>query len=353
MAPSSLDIEGLYPWSVELGLTDRLADFVLDGAADERIVATIRSSEEYRRMFPGMTGPGGQRRFSSEREYLQQVQSYRTVLTQAGMYDDTTESPLDYVGFMENNIAPDELRERVSLYTQIQSGSQELKDQFFIYAGMELTDDDLFQAVVSPEFGQALQDEFDSTVASNPFDYETYISRATERGLANVSTLLSEMQAEGLVSAEAIQRIRGIDPDFAREVMGALANQGDSTLGYDALSYAFQYALLGSAATEQGLTAPSADMVERLRAAGVDRSKAMSAYGSYANTKNMLEGMVQRHTGQGFDQEQFEEASMLGTGDSLDLLSRAQGLEQAHAKRSGGFQMTQQGTRFAQQGRVR
>lgn len=347
------EIQALYPWAAALGLTEMIDDLVMDGATSELIVATIRASEQYRNMFPGMTAEDGTRRFATERQYLDQVDQYRTVLQQAGMYDPETENPLDYVGFMDSGIDPNELRERVTVYRQIEAGSQELRDQFYIYAGMEVSNDDLFEAVINPEFGQALQDEFDQTVAMNQLDYETYISRATERGLANVSSLLQDMRDRGILTGEAVQRIRDVDTNFAREVMGAIANQGDSTLGYDALSYAFQYALLGSAATEQGLTAPSAEMVERLRAAGVDRSRAMTAYGAYANTQNLISGMVQRATGEEFGQEEFEEAVLLGEGESVDLLQRARGLEQAYARRSGGFSTGQEGSRFTQRGRTR
>lgn len=347
------EIRGLFPWAETLGMTEFISELIMEGATSYEIVAQVRASDQYKQMFPGMIAEDGTRRFQYERDYLEQVDNYRTVLQQAGMYNADVESPLDYVEFMASNIAPDELRERITVYQQIQMGSQELKDQFYIYAGMEITDDDLFEAVINPEFGQELRDEFDRTVAAGDLDYATYISRATERGLANVSDLLQGMRDEGLVSGEAVQRIRDLDPDFAREVMGVIANQGTSTLGYDALSYAFQYALLGSAATEQGLTAPSAEMVERLRAAGVDRSKAMAAYGAYANTQNLVSGMVQRATGEEFGQKEFEEAVLLGEARSVDLLDRARGLEQSYARRSGGFTTGQEGSRFTQSGRTR
>ena len=57
--------------------------------------------------------------------------------------------------------------------------------------------------------------------------------------------------------------------------------------------------------------------------------------------------------GEEFGQEEFEEAVLLGEGESVDLLQRARGLEQAYARRSGGFSTGQEGSRFTQRGRTR
>ena len=292
--------------------------------------------------------------FSNEREYLNRVEDYKTVLRSAGFYDPSTDDPQDYVGFIQGGIAPDELQQRVTTYRRLEEGSQEMRDQFYIYAGMDVSVDDLFEAVVNPNFGQSLVEEYEASVQGSNLDYETFITRATERNLENVATLLEGMVDEGLTTREAVSRVRGIDPSFAREIMGVIANSGDAALAYDELSYAFQYALIGSAASEQGLQAPDKEMVGRLQQAGVDRARARQAYGQFARNENAIQGMVQRATQgevQTFNQTDFEEAALLGQTDKVDLLQRAQGMEEAYSRR-GGFATQQEGKRFTQRGRT-
>lgn len=345
------EIAALYPWASTLGLIDLISGLVAADASADEVIATVRGSEPYRAQFPGMIGPDGTRRYATERAYLDQVQGYRDVLQEAGWYDERTDSPQDYVAFMEGGIDPNELRERAVVYQQLESGSQELRDAFYVYGGMDVTVDDLFQAVVAPEFGQRLQDEYNRQVTGTTLDYETYISRATERGLDNVADLLGTMAGQGLITSEAVARIQELDPSFAREVMGAIANEGDRTLNLHELSYAFQYALLGSAATEAGLEAPTREMVEKLRSAGVERARAAQVYGQYSTGVEALRGMTQRAGMADITQAQFAEAGLLNEAESVDLVERARGLEAQLGRRAGGFQTGQQGGRITQRGR--
>lgn len=350
MSTGIADTIASYPWVAQLGLEELISESIVNGDSLEQIIQTVRASEPYRRRFPAMDFS----KFDSERQYLERVEQYRTVLKQSGFYDPSTDDPQDYIGFIEGGISPDKLRERVSTYRRLEEGSQEMRDQFYVYAGMDVSVDDLFEAVVNPSFGQALVEEYEAVVQGSSLDYETFITRATERNLENVATLLEGMVDQGLTTREAVSRVRGIDPTFAREIMGVIANTGDMTLNYDELSAAFQYALIGSAASEQGLQAPDREMVVRLQQAGVDRARARSAYGQFARSEGAIQGMVQRAT-QGevetFDQTDFEEAALLGQSDKVDLLQRAQGMEAAYARR-GGFATQQEGRRFTQRGRT-
>jgi len=344
------EVLGLYPWAENIGVTDIIMEAVINGDTPDQILQTVRRSEPYRRLFPAMDF----KTFSNEAEYLERVDDYKTVLKQSGFYDPSTDDPQDYIGFIQGGIEPNELRQRVNTYQQLEQGSQEMRDQFYIYAGMDVSVDDLFEAVINPNFGQALVEEYEAVVQGSSLDYETFITRATERGLDNVATLLEGMVDQGLTTREAVNSVRGIDPTFAREIMGVIANTGDASLNYDELSYAFQYALIGSAATEQGLQAPDKEMVGRLQQAGVDRARAVQSYGSFSKSQGAIQGMVQRAT-QGeveeFTQTDFEEAALLGQSDKVDLLQRAQAMEKAYSRR-GGFATQQEGKRFTQRGRT-
>ena len=346
------EVRALYPWVNQLGLVDLVGELILDDASAYQIVAEVRNTDQYRQAFPGMTGPDGKRRYASEGSYLAAVESYRDVLMEAGWYDPATDSPQDYAAFMDAGIDPNELRDRKNIYQVLQRGTDELRDAFYVYAGMDVSVDDLFQATVSPEFGTALVDEYNRTVAGATLDYDTYISRATERGLSKVSDLLGDLQDANVLTGDAVAQIRSVDPEFAREIMGAIANTGDKTLNLDELSYAFQYAMLGSAATEAGLTTPTADMVEALRTAGVTKAQATKTYQEFASRRFGLEGMVERlGIGSSIDQETFARADLLGSGPGVDLIARAEALENALGRSSGSFGAAREGSRLAQRGR--
>jgi len=348
---AAAETDALFPWIRQLGLTEQVTEWILEEITPQGIVARIRQTPAWQNMFPGFYDENGQIRFNTEADYLTQIQGYQSVLMSLGWYDPNDDNPQDYVALLDNMIDPNELQERGNLYIQLDRGSQQLRDQFYVYAGMDVSTDDLFRAVVDDQYANALTTEYDETVAANPFDYQTYITRATERGLENVVTILGELKSKGVATAEALNAVRNVDPAFAREVMGAIANSGTETMGFDELSYAFQYALIGSAATEQGLTAPSLEHVEQLRAAGVDRARASAVYSNYATTKQMIAGMVERANVGEFTQEDFSKATFLTDSARMQQLEKARAGEVNRGRQSGGFSVQQDQDRYTQIGR--
>lgn len=352
-------IAARYPWAESLGLTQLISDLIDAEAGPAEIINAIRASDAYKQRFPGMVGPDGTRRFETEGTYLAQVESYRGVLRDYDALDPSRDNPMDYVAFFDAGIDPNELNDRFATYKALERGSTELLDAFYVYANMEVTVDDLFQAVVSPEFRQELSNEYDRGIAGGTLDYETFISRATERGLARVATLLGDLRDRGALSGTAMSQVLQVDPTFAREIMGALYIGSDpsgtgsfatETLSLDELSQSFSYALLASAATESGLEAPTRERLDEFRNLGIERAQLLRTYGQYNLTENAIEGMLQRG---GFDdtdltQSMFEEAALLGTSD---VINRARGVESTLGRRGGGFQTAVEGTRFTQRGR--
>ncbi len=346
------EVRALYPWAETLGLGDLVSDLILDDASANQIVAEVRNTNQYKRTFPGMVGPDGRRRFGSERQYLDQVESYRDVLMAAGWYDPATDSPQDYAAFMDSGIDPNELRDRATIYKTLEAGTSELRDAFYVYAGMDVSVDDLFQAVVAPEFGQQLAAEYNREISSTGLDYETFITRATERNLEKVADTLTELEANGVVASGVAAKVRSVDPEFAREMMGAIANTGDRTLALDELSWSFQYAMLGSAATEAGLALPDKDTVEALRVAGVSRAQAARSYNRFSTQGEGLQGMVRRTgTSTGIDQKTYAMADMLETGSGVDLIARAEALENALGRTAGSYGTAREGDRLTQRSR--
>lgn len=344
----------LFPWAEDLGLLDLIEAQIKEEASVEEIIAEVRQSTPYKMRFVSILDADGTRRMS-EAEYLATTEEYRNVLKDFGMFNPNEDTATHYSAFFEGSIDPNELKDRLTVYTNLDRGSAAVKDAFYVYAGMDVSTDDLYQATVSPEFRNELLDNYDQTVSSQTFDYETYITRATERGMQRTVEVLKDMQRNGLVTGQAVSKLMATDPNFAREIMGALygsTGPDNRTLNLDELMSSFEYAMLGSAATESGLEMPTLERVEQLRSAGINRAQALRAYGSFAQQEPGLQGMAQRsNLGTAFTQSDFEQAALLGQGSSMDYYQRIVAQEQSLSKGSGTFGYQLDGDRLAQTGR--
>jgi len=344
-------LEANFPWLVELGLMELVTKLVTEDATAEQILIEVRNSSQYKGMFPGMFDGTGQRRFNSESEYLDTVRGYRQVLQEFGVFDLNSDTPMAYAAFMERGIDPNELQKRFQIYREVERTGQDAIDAFYVYAGLDITIDDLYQAIVSPEFANELTNTYDQAVAGQTFDYETWITRATEVGLRRTTELLRDMQKRGLITGQVVNQLLNVDPNFARQMMGAIFIGGDpatdtATMGLDELMATFDYAMLASAATASGLRMPDKQRIQQLRSAGVDRAAALRSYGQYSASKERLAGMAQR-IGRTFTQDEFERAVLLGEGGALSTLQEATAAEAALGRGGGGFS-----TQLDQSGRI-
>lgn len=346
----------LFPWLSQVGITlPQLQQWVIDYAGNaEAIVAESRKSEGWKVRFAGNRRPDGTLRMS-EANYIAREGDYRVLLRQYARPDYEYNDPSDFTAFFEQELDPNEVKDRFETYEAVRRGSQDIKDTFYVYAGMRLSDDDLYSAMVNPTDRQKLADEYNARVAKSPLDYATWITRATEAGLERVTATLAELQQNGVVTGDAITRLTQTDPTFARTIADALYHGGSPGegpfLSLTELMHSFQYALIGGAATAVGLNAPSKERVEALRQAGITRARALEGYASFANNKNLLEGMVQRaRLANQFSQEDFEKAVFLQSGTEADLLARAQGFEKSLGQSGGSAGLALNGQQLAQRG---
>lgn len=346
------EIEAQFPWIKLMGLSvDWFRAEVAGVASSDQIVADIRNTPQWKRATAGIQRADGTLR-SSEAEYFNTVENYRKVQAQWARYSGYTpdlDNPEYYRSFFENEIDPNELTQRYQTYDTIVQGGQDVKDAFFVYANMNVSDDDLYQAVVNPEYGQSMQDEYNRNVAGGVLDYQTWITRATQAGLNRVADQLGKLQTTGALTGAAVSATLQTDPDFARQMMDVLFHGGNiaetRTLTLPELMNSFEYAMVGSAATANGLAMPTQERVAALRQAGIDRAKALENYGAFGSNKDLLAGMAQRAAGRDFTQDDFEKAVFLHTSDASNLLTQSYAVEKAAGgQRSNfGFSQTKQG----------
>ena len=355
-------IAASFPWASELGFLDLIEDLVVKGAGPEQIIAEVRQSEMYNKMFPGMLGPGGVRRYQTEREYINAVDDYRQVLKDHGQYDPGQDNPADYIAFMDAGIDPNELGDRFTTFEALERGTEDLRAAFYVYAGMEVTTDDLYQAVVSPQFRQELTNEYDRNVAEQPFDYETFIAKAHEMGKIRMVDTLETMQGAGVLTGGVVSRILALDDALGQHIMGALFTGGTTdagpgkTLDLNELTEAFSAAIIGASATEAGFGMPTKERIEEFRQAGIQAAAVRSTYQNLAMRAPQLTGMLQRagrgaeltRTPETIGSATLAEEEILGTTREITFAEQA---ETARGRRAGGFQTGQQGRRFTQPGR--
>lgn len=339
MAAGSLldELRASFPWIDQVGLSPEFfQDLVATSASGAEIISKLRQQPQYRARFQGLWRGDGSVRMT-EAEYLRTERDYRTLLKQYGM---ESEAP-NVSKFFEGEVDPNELSDRLKLYKQVTEGGRAVKDAFYVYAGIRLTDDDLYGAMIDPTKQSALYDQYNAQVSSSSFDYTTWITRATEVGLDRAAKTLGDSQKSGALTGQAVQNVLRTDPTFARSIMDALYTGGTpgqgTGLSLQELISSFEYAAIGAAASQAGLAMPSKERIQEIRASGVDRAKAMSGYQQYAQQAGAFDAAVRRVGGDGFGQGDFEKAAFLGDTTAANTLDRALAREKAAGESGGGF----------------
>jgi len=342
-----------FPWLPQIGVSLEQIQGMVANSGDnpQLLLAQFQQTEGYKIRFDGIRNERGEV-IMSEKEFLDRERDYATVLKQHGRFSETNRFE-DFKTYFKMGIAPDELDQRLTLYDNIDRGGREVKDALYVYAGMSVTTDDLYEAMVNPEAQKAMLDQYTTNVTNNPVDYQTFIQRATERarleaeraywwereqeyshrwGGGSAMYQAAKSERERLDSALANGPGAGIPGLQATgQQMAAVTDQlyrgdGGKLLSLSELTHAAELAFLGAAATGVGLTLPGKDRVEQLRQAGISRASAQQSYGQFAAAKDLLAGMGER-AGFRIDQDVYERGALLNEGTSRAGITQAQAQE--------------------------
>jgi hypothetical protein len=347
-------IEAIYaahPWLQQLGIGAQLLDWTIQGYEGDALVGLVRQTEQYRSMFPAIRREDGTLRMN-EAEYLRTQDSYRTLIF--NYTGQRLTSPADFAGIFENDLSSNELDERLRIWDTVQRDGGDIRAAFYVYANMNLTDEDLYTYIVDDEARQEFDREYVTRTAQQQLTYEVWITRATEVGIQSIVDTLLDLRNRGIATDDAIRRVQDMDPEAARQMMDLLYHGGQPDggrfLGLNELTRAFEFAMIGSAATEQGFALPSEQRIQAIRQAGIDRNKALEEYGRFAANRGVVEGMVARAGGGAFGQDEWEKAIFLRSGPEQQLLQRAQSQEDALGKAGRGADFAMQGGLLQQRG---
>ena len=355
-----------FSWARDLGLEDMIRDAIENNLDDDVMIAQIRQSPQYLAAFPGITDEQGRMRFLDEADYVDQVRQYRNVLRDAGtigdrlIFDPNTESPLDYAAFMERGISTEELSQRLDTFRNLNNASSGVRAAFKAYANMDVPVEMLYQAVVDPKAATDLVSEYNQNVLDANYSYPEQLANWTDAIREQTLEQLTSLETQGVLPEGAMNRINALSGDEQQALVEALyigdVTENDPLLEFDELAEAYQFAVIGGAASEQGLVAPSLERIRAIREAGINRAQALKAYGMYSGQKGLINAMLSRTNVQGqgmsaFTQSDFEEAVFLNQAAETDLLTRARQSEQALGRAGGGFATSMQGNRLRQTGR--
>lgn len=343
-----------FPWLDAMGLDPTwFQNTAAEASGPAEILVKIRQTPQYKARFPGMYRKDGSVRMN-EAQYLQTESTYRNLLRQYGFNVDEYATPGALVGFFDSEMDGRELESRLRAYTTIKQSSQSTKDAFYVYAGLDVSDEDLYSAMVDPAARQNLVDAYNAKIAGQAFDYQTFITRATEVGNQRVAKLLTDMKKTGAVTGAAVQAVLNTDPNFARTIMDALYTgggmEGATTLNLDELLSAFEEAALGAAATNAGLSLPTKERIAQLRTAGVQKAQAQESYMAFGQNKGIYSAAVQRAGLGDFTQRDFENAAFLGDAKAAQTLAFGMATEEAAGKDQGEFRFREEANRIVQAG---
>jgi hypothetical protein len=342
-----LQIQTTFPWLSEVGLgLEWFRDVVSQATTPDYILARLRQTDQYKQRFVGLRRQDGTLRMN-EAEYLNTEAAYRQLLQQYGFNLANYQRPQDLGSFFQADLDPNELRDRLDVYRNLETGSQNVRDAFFVYAGLDVSVDDLYSATVNPAVRDELMRTYSERIASSDFDYQKFMDRATELGLQRLANDLNELSAAGSVTSDQVQRILRTQPAQARQVMdvlytGGQGAQASSFMGLQELLDAFEYAALGAVATGTGLDLPGIDRIREIRESGVNRQQLLSGYQDFARRGGQLSAALQRvQAGQKVTQSMFEEGAFLGQAQQSTRLGQAFEAESAAGRAGGGFRFDQ------------
>ena len=344
-----------YPWLDEIGLEPRFFhEVAAEASGPDEILVRLRQSPQYQARFPGLYRADGSTRMN-EAQYMAREQDYRRLLRQYGFDMGEYSEPAQLVGFFSSEQDPNELGQRLEAYRQVERSSQTQKDAFYVYAGLDVTTDDLYEATVNPAARQRLSDEYNRRIAGGSFDYETWITRATEVGLRRVADTLTTMSSRGAMASAAVQSVLTVDPQFARQIMDAIYTGGDpgapsTQLSLDDLLSSFEYAAVGAAANNAGLELPTRERLGEIRAAGVTRQQQIDAYTQFGQNQEMFDAASQRAGFDGMTQTEFESAAFFNGTAATRELTDSLAQERAAGQDAGEFRFVERQGRIVQSG---
>src|SRR5213076_1774380 len=147
-----------FPWLARLGLgLSWFQEQAAQVTTDDEMLGNLRQTSQYKTLFPAILRDDGTMR-ADEATYLRTNDDYRSLMKQFGRSDQEYDNPSDYVGLWQNEIHPDELKQRLTMWDTLDKGSDDIKNDFYVYAGMKLSTDDLYAATSNPEAQRQLLD---------------------------------------------------------------------------------------------------------------------------------------------------------------------------------------------------
>jgi hypothetical protein len=335
-----------FPELQTLGVTaNQLKEIRATSSGMAEMVEKLRGLDVVKRRTQAMYRADGSRRFSTEAELFAWEDQVRDVLRRAGEdVDRNYATPETLIGFAENNLSPDEIRDRLQVWKGVKENGQRAREIFYVYAGLNFNDDDLYEALVDRGKGQNLQNSVNAGVAtqlSSPNAWESWIDRARQAGNARVVGILQQAQQQGSTTAAAVQRVINVDPAFANQIMDSLYNGGDPDAGdfldLTAMLDAYEFMAVGAAAEGAGLELPTLERLKEIRGAGIERSKAVDSYQQFGLNKDRLNAAVLRARGQSFTQADFENATFFGDVTARQELEAGEANMAAAGRRQGQF----------------
>ena len=352
MANALETIKDSFPWLENLGLAEWLRDQTNNNVDTNTVMGLVRKTTQYQTMFAGIRRDDGTMRMN-EAQYLDTQEGYRTVLRAYGISEEKMNSSQDLAGFMEADMDATELEDRLRMHDTLKRDNGGIRDAFYLYAGIDMSEDDIYNYVVNPDARNTFDSEYNERVATTPLDYATWLDRATQLGLNKVADALSDLENAGVVTGDAIRRIQSTDTGFASEMMDLLYNGGAAEapfLNTNELMLAFESALIGGTAADQGLQTPDKDRLEMFRQNGVDRAAAQKAYSTFSSQRSLIDSTLQRAGISGFTQSDYEDAIFLQKADPATALRKAQAQEEALGAKTGSVAIGRQGNKLTQTG---
>ncbi len=249
-------------------------DLWTKGTSEAELWLQIKDRPEYKARFPGMEELRKQGTAITEADYINQEQSYKSVMHAYGLPSGFYDSPDDFGKMIAGHVSPEELRGRVQTFSQAVLGDTETLNQLrtlYADAGVPRSaESDLLAYYLDPSRA--------APILEQQYSAAQFAGAAAKSGYGQLTTSQAEQfgAREGTTTAQAREGFGALMQN--KELFGALPGQGEQNIGQDVQ--------LGAAF---GGDAQAQQQIEKRRR---ERLAAGSGGGGFAATQRGVTGLT-------------------------------------------------------------
>ncbi len=271
-----------------------------NGDGTSEIYNYVQTTNWYQQTFPNIRRDNGQRRFT-EFEYIDYIDRARGLFRQFGLFNKDMEKNAYFAEWVGGDVSIDELNQRLLIWDQVRQSSASVKDAFAVYAGLKVSDTELYGAAMDPDKRKELVKRYRDASLATKLDSDLFLRRTSDRALVRLSEKIQSLEADGLLTETERNNLANVDPQFIFKLSSVISHQvnedgNQQLLSLPELQESLQQALFASLAVEGGLRLPTQGEIRDYQNKGIGISQARQGFTAYSSHSERLRALLARNS---------------------------------------------------------